>query len=493
MKVTHNIIANYLGRAWVVLINLVFVPVYLDFIGVEAYGLVGVYMSLIVIISMLDLGLSTTLNRFLAQSETEGLAGRDIRDMVRSFELVYWLVGLVITVVIFLIAPWIADNWLNQENIARDTVISALRLMSLIIFFQWPGILYGAGLMGAERMVLLNVIRSTVATFQAVGAVLVLWLVSPTIQAYFSWQILAFVLQVVLLSRCLARSLPEIPEYRARFKWDWLMKSWRFSAGTMAITILATVLTQLDKVVLSKTISLIDFGYYSLAFVASNALLNIASPVYSAVFPRLSKLCSGDNAKGIARLYHKSSALMYVLLIPVGVNCSLYSESILELWLQDTNVALNVAPLLSVMIIGTTVNALMLMPLALQLAYGWTKLSLYKNIAAVIIFVPMLFYLVTLYGAMGGAISWVVLNVGYLLVEPVLMHRRVLKDEILKWYMIDLGVPVVVVIVVSAIIWLLNMEILHGLVGAFMSVFFSWIVLALLVRFSDKYKAHIMA
>ena len=46
MSLKKNVIANYLGQAWAALMGLVFVPVYIRYLGVEAWGLVG-FMSML--------------------------------------------------------------------------------------------------------------------------------------------------------------------------------------------------------------------------------------------------------------------------------------------------------------------------------------------------------------------------------------------------------------------------------------------------------------
>ncbi len=65
-QLKRNIIANFAGKAWTALISLAFIPLYISFIGIEGYGLVGVYLALFAVFSLLDLGLGTTLNRELA-------------------------------------------------------------------------------------------------------------------------------------------------------------------------------------------------------------------------------------------------------------------------------------------------------------------------------------------------------------------------------------------------------------------------------------------
>ncbi len=82
-------------------------------------------------------------------------------------------------------------------------------------------------------------------------------------------------------------------------------------------------------------------------------------------------------------------------------------------------------------------------PYALQLAFGWTKLSVFKNVIAVILLVPLIIYMTMRYGATGAASVWLFLNIGYVFFEIPIMHRRLLRKEKWRWYWQDVGVPLI--------------------------------------------------
>ena len=84
--IKRNIAANFIGNFWTTLMGLVFIPVYIRFLGIEAYGLVGFFVTLQSVFSLLDMGLSTTLNRELARLSVNGANARKMRDCVRSLE-----------------------------------------------------------------------------------------------------------------------------------------------------------------------------------------------------------------------------------------------------------------------------------------------------------------------------------------------------------------------------------------------------------------------
>ena len=66
-----NLAANLTGSAWSMFVQLLCIPLYIKFMGVEAYGLVGFYLMLQAMLQVLDLGLSPTMNREMARYSVE--------------------------------------------------------------------------------------------------------------------------------------------------------------------------------------------------------------------------------------------------------------------------------------------------------------------------------------------------------------------------------------------------------------------------------------
>jgi len=489
MSVKNNIIANFVGRVWSGVLALIFIPLYIKFIGIEAYGLIGIYASLLVLFSVLDMGLSTTLNRELSRLSTLKDKYQEARDLVRTFEMIYWCVGIIISVVLIVSAPVIAHHWLNAQGLSVKTVTVALRIMGGLIAFQWPIALYSGGLMGLQRQVLLNVVRIIAATLQGCGVILVLWLISPTIYAYFIWQIIITAFLVLTLAVCLWISLPKATG-QAHFRKQVLINNWKFATGLLGITLLTTVLTQLDKLVISKMLTLKVFGYYALATTVAGILQYIANPLFSALFPRFSQLVAEKKEEDLITLYHKGCQFLYIMVIPLWIVVALFSKELMSFWIRDPSTVERSYFLVSLIITGTAFNAIMLLPFALQLAYGWTKLSFYKNVFAVIIFIPLLILLVTNYGAAGAAIAWIALNIGYFLFEIPIMHSRLLRNEMWRWYFVDVGLPLLSCLfigILGRIFMPDNMSVFFILVWIFIVLILSMSFSALVMPFVSEW------
>lgn len=448
--IRRNVVANIAGSGWAVLMSLAFVPVYIHFLGIEAYGLIGIFLALVAILSLLDLGLSTTLNRELARLSVQAGSARQMRDLLRTLEVVYWMIGLLVGIAVVVLAPAIATHWVTAQQLPQESVERAFVIMGIAIACQWPLTLYSGGLSGLQRQVLLNAMSAVLATVRNVGAALVLWQVSTTIEAFLAWQLAVNLIQTLVTGVALWRSLPRAPT-TAGFQPRLLREVWRFAAGMTGISVMAIVLTQLDKVILSKVLSLEAFGYYSLAWRVAAGLYYLVGPVSAAFFPRFSQLAALDEEEGLARLYHRSCQLMSVIVLPVTIVLALFPGEFLLLWTFDATIAAESSTMLGLLVVGTAINCLMILPLSVQLAHGWTRLVFFTNTVAVIVLAPMIYFMSLRYGGTGAAWVWIILNCGYVIFMLPMMHRRLLYGHLREWFLVDVGAPLAAALVVAGL------------------------------------------
>lgn len=451
-SVRLNVVANFVGKGWSAAMGLAFVPVYIHFLGIEAYGLVGFYTMLAAVFVFLDFGLSATINREMARGSQEDAAAQSMRTLVRTMEILYWIIAGLIAVVLVVLADLLADRWITPDELSSDTIRDAVLLLGMVIAVQWPFALYAGGLYGLQRQVLLNIFICSFATIRGVGAVLTLWLISPTIQVFFVWQIVFGLVSTLLIAVALWRSLPTASG-RPRFRWDSLRKVWRFAIGVAAISMLGIFLQQMDKIVLSRMLTLDSFGYYTLAGVVASSILYLVSPIRSALYPRFSQMVANDEIKALTALYHKASQFMSITIWPIALWLIIFAEPIITLWTQDPMIAENTYRIAQLLVFGTALHAMLHLPYALQLAYGWTSLSVYANLVAIIVLVPALLYFVDKYGALGAASVWTLLNFGQLTITISLMHQRYLRGEQLLWYFKDIALPVIGALVPLILWW----------------------------------------
>jgi len=446
VSVKRNILANFAGSAWLALMSLAFVPFYIRLMGVESYGIVGVLISLQALFAVLDLGLSQTLAREMARLAVDQDNANHMADTARTLEIIYWGIALGVIVMIVSLAQPIAYSWLKPEQLSRESLREALWIMAFVIGLRWPVALYVGGLNGLQRQVLVNALLAIFATVQGAGALAVLWLIEPTVHAFFWWQALIALLQVAVLRSALRRNLRSKRE--GAFKLEVLKGTWRFAAGMTGISLLVTLLTQLDKVLLSRLLVLSEFGYYVFAASVAAALFRLIGPVFTAYSPRLIELVSRNDQLELVRTYHQGCQVMAVVILAPTLTLAIFSREILALWTHDPQLVAGTHLLVSLLVIGNALNGLVTVPYALQLAHGWTKLALYANVIAVLVLGPAIYFATLHWGAVGAAGVWVLLNGSYVLIGMHVMHRRWLRTEKWRWYARDVGMPLLAVALV---------------------------------------------
>jgi O-antigen/teichoic acid export membrane protein len=446
VSIRKNLLANLAGTFWTAVLNLAAVPVYIGIVGVEAYGLVGFYATIQILFSILESGLGAAGQREFARYTTDPARGRELSRLIGLLEVIYWSLAITGGIAIAASSPWLAGNWLNLGRLGVGEVTFAIALMGVAFVGRLPSLLYGGGLMGLQRQVPLNVIKASVDTARVVTTILTLWFISPTMPAFFAVQVLFELLNTALLRGFLKSYFPALGTAKGLRLAD-LHGVWRFASGMSGVSLLVVILTQLDKVILSKLLSLEAFAHYMIAGTLSLGLILLVRPIVSATFPKFTQLVEVSDQPQLQRVYHTSAQLMSLTIIPVALVLAFFSHEVLFVWTGNVALASNADLILTLLVLGTALNGLMSLPYALQMAYGWVKLAFYLNLGAVIVIAPLIVLMATWYGAEGAALIWLVLNAVCVLIGVWVMHRRLLPGELWKWYLVDVGRPLAAALV----------------------------------------------
>lgn len=443
MSIKKNIIANTLGTGWSALMNIAFVPLYIKYLGIEAYGLIGVFAILFGWLSLLDMGMTPTISREMARFSGQAHTNQSILNLLRSVEIIAFVLAVIVALGIYLSSSWLATIWIKSGQIEENVVVNAIIIMGFVAALKFVENIYKSAIMGLQKQVQLNVIFVISSTLRGLGSIGVLIFYSATIEAYFIWQGLVSFFTIVAFCIYLYIVLPKT-QNRSKFSWHELNKIKRYAVGVLGTTFLAILLTQIDKMLLVKMLTLSEYGYYTMAFLVVNILYMIVGPIVQAFFPKFAELKAKEDISSLADMYHKSSQLITVSVGIIVGYLIFFSETIILAWTQDSLLTKEVAPLISVLSLGTFLNILMWIPYQMQLAYGWTSLAIKINIIAVLFIVPAILVIVPIHGAIGAAWVWVSLNAGYVTIGVHFMFKKILVDEKWKWYKDDIIKPLIV-------------------------------------------------
>lgn len=450
MQFGKSVVANYLGRAWISFLGFVFLPYYVSVLGPEAFGLVGIFALLQSWTALLDVGMTPTLTRATSRLRSGQSSIEETRNLLRSFETVVFFLCCTVSIAIYAGADWLGNNWLRSETLSVSVIAQSIAIMGFLVSVQFAHGIYQGCYFGLQRQIEFNLLTAIMSTLRHVGAFFVLAFLSQSIVSFFLWQVFVSVLSLCLTGGILYALLPS-SSTRGKFSFHAIQGVWRFAASISAIGFLAILLTQADKIILSKMLPLKDFGYYSLSASLAGALLMIAVPLSQAVLPRLIELVSKGDTLGFVKVYHQGAQLMSALMAPWALLIVLYAAEIVFLWSGDLGLAGNTRYLIQALVLGTFLNCLMWIPYQGMVANDWTSLSLVANVVAVILLFPSIIVVTLYFGAIGAAWIWVTLNVGYLTVTIHFLHKRILIEEKFRWYINDVLKQVAISLAVAVI------------------------------------------
>ena len=417
-----------------------FVPLCISYLGSEAYGLISIFAILQSSAALLDMGMKPTLAREMARLSAGARDAQSARDLLRSTEILTASVATLASVAVWMGSPWLAAHWLTAEKLSRVDIAHALTGMGLICALRFVENVYVGSLIGLQRQVAQAVVSCSAVTARAVGSVAVLAFIAPTLDAFFAWQVLVSLVSIPVYAALAYRTVPSGTRSGA-FSWSAVASIWRFSGGLTAAALLTLLLTQLDKLLLSAYLPLKEFSYYAVASTLSSALYMLSVPISAAFFPSFTELYTRGDMERLRLAYHQAAQLLATIMGGAAIVLLVFPDAALRAWTGDAAITAHAARLLRILALGTLLNGFIGIPYQLQLATGWTSLSIRLNVVAVCILAPVLLYVVPRSGAVGAAWVWVSLNLGYLIVYIYFLHRRLLASEKWRWYRQDVLLP----------------------------------------------------
>ncbi|MGN6705941.1 MAG: lipopolysaccharide biosynthesis protein [Rhodanobacter sp.] len=460
MQLARNMAVAMANSVVVVLINLIALPFYLRFLGMEAYGLIGFYATLQTVFQVFDLGLAPTVSREVARGIEMG-GRRRSASLLRTLGVVYLGVAAAILLLTTFAAPWIGAYWLQARSLPTSTVTQAVMLMGVNLACRWPISLYHGGLIGAHRLAWSAATSMVVNVCAAITTIAVLAWSARSIQVFFVVQAVFGLLQVIVL-RMFARRA--VGEYDAPCDFGDLRRVWHFSAWMGGVAITGLLVSQFDKIVLSRVVSLESFAHYMLAALLVSGLQIFTIPAFNTLYPKFSALIARGDTVALEYLYGSATKLFATALFALAFGVVFQTRPLVTLWLGNATVAADIAPVSAWLAVGSALNGIMYFPYSLQLASGQPRLAFVIAVGLLILVIPTVLLLAERLGTSGAALAWATVNLFYMVAGTWLTGRKVMAFAGLPWLLRNVSIPVLATFVPALIgAWICRMLVVEPL------------------------------
>lgn len=442
MSLKRNILANYASQIYVAVIGIVMLPQYVEYMGAEAYGLVGFFAMLQAWFQLLDMGLTPTMARETARFNGGASNALSLNRLLRALECIFIGIAVVGCAVMMSGSGVITRSWLKVQQLPLVDVQHAIMLMAVIIAVRWVCGLYRGVINGFERLVWLSGFNIAIATARFVLVIPLFIYIGTSPTKYFIYQFFVAIVELVVLVVQTYRLMPKVKsKQREPIQWAPLRGALKFSLSIAFTSSVWVLVTQSDKLVLSKLLPLTDFAYFTLAVMLASGVLIVSGPISGAILPRLTKLSAEGDEDGVIHLYRSATQLVGVVAIPVALVLACFAKQVLWAWTGNVEITQAAAPVLTLYALGNGILAFGAFPYYLQYAKGDLRLHLIGNAIFIVVLIPGLIGATIKHGVNGAGWAWLSANMVYFLVWVPIVHRSFMKRLHVEWLIHDVGIP----------------------------------------------------
>lgn len=404
--VLRNTLANLGGTLLHPVLSIVLVPFYVAYLGLEGYGLIGFFSVVLALLGVFTKGIGTALQKEVAVRHAAD--GGRLGTLVRSHEVVYAAVGLAIAAALVVLAFFLALRWVVTTTLSAAEIQVCLILIAVRVALALPQSVYQAALFGMERQVRANAILSGTVLVAAIASVIVV-VVTRSIVAFYVSELAAAAAGLAALRIAAFGAVRHAAAgEEIQFDAGEVSRLWKFSAGMFWSHGIGLVLTQIDRVAISRLLPLSALGVFTAASAGGRVLGLASAPYLTAVFPRNCQIGrSGDLRRFTDDMLQHARVVAAIALI-LGVPLFFFAAEILHVWTRNTTIAAEGAAVLRWYVVANVALALASVFYQSELALNAPRFAAYFNTVA-LVWLPLSAWTLTrLHGVQGAAAAWAI-------------------------------------------------------------------------------------
>jgi O-antigen/teichoic acid export membrane protein len=440
-RLLFNTVANMVGQLLPTVLALVMVPVYIAYLGMEPYGLIGFFSSLIILLHVFSQGITHALQREYARRDVSDEGRPTMRRLTRTFERIYMGIGLMLGLILALNAGHLSRAWVRMEHLDPRTVEWTILWLSLRIGMAFPQGVYQSVFIGTQRQVEGNVLTVICSLCgMALNLAIVVW--TGSIVWLYAGECVYSVIYVSVLRYRAFRILPAEHDQAEVFSRADVQAIARPSAGIMWTSGIGIIIAQLDRIALSRLTGLAQLAVYN-ASIAGGRLLNMVyMPFLMAAYPETCQMFSRADRAALTRHLIRNATVVSILTASVTLPASFFGEDLLLEWTRQTMISEQGGRIMAIYMLGSLLLSQASVFYMLQMASGSVFFVAVFNTTALLWYPLMMYQLVRGLGAEGCAWAWLAYGLFSWLFLMVLSFRRNLERKEWLRYLQRFLVPV---------------------------------------------------
>ena len=424
-------ILSYVSILANTLVQLLYTPILIRFLGQSEYGLYSLISALIGYLTVLDLGFGNALivysNKYRASNQKE-----KEEKLFGMFKIIFYIIGFVIAIlgfILFLNTETLFGNTMTDNELNKTKIMMLILIFNLIITFFFN--IYQSIISAYEKF-----------TFQKIMSILVT-ILRPVIMIPFLFMgyksiTLCVVLTSVNLLFCLSnyfycKNKLKIKVKFSGFDVNIFKVIFSYSFFIFIGVIVEKVNWSLDQFILGACVGTLEIAIYSVAIQFVSLFRNISSAWGGILLPKLSKMVANNcDDTSLNNEFIKYGRIQWFIIFLFMSGLIIFGYEFIKIW-----AGIEYEKAYYIVLILVIPEAFVLtesLGVYIMQAKNMHKtkaiVSLITAIANVIISIPLALRLGAVGSAIGTALSLVVCN----LIVMNIYYQNVVKIDILKFW-----------------------------------------------------------
>jgi len=397
----RNTVLNLIGQGFPLVTAIFAIPVLVKGLGIDRFGVLTLAWMVIGYFSLFDLGTGRALTKFVAEKLGAGQE-ETIPALVRTSLFLMLILGVVGTVVVGLLSPWLVRRVLNIPMALHAETLYSFYVLGLSI----PVVITTAGLRGVleakQRFGFINAVRIASGVFTFLAPLLVLLFSKSLIPIV---AVLAAGRLLVLLLHW-AFCLHVMPALRRRVAVQLAVVTplLRFGGWLTVSNIVSPIMVYVDRFLVAGLVSIAAVAYYVTPFSVVTNLWMIPGAVVGVLFPAFATSFVQDRDRA-RRLFARGVKYVFLAMFPVALLGVAFAREGLNLWL-GTEFAQHSTRVLHFLMVGVFINSLAHIPSSLVQSAGRPDLTAKLHLIELPFYLVAVWWMTRTFGIEGTAIVW---------------------------------------------------------------------------------------
>jgi O-antigen/teichoic acid export membrane protein len=398
-----NSVYNLAGSIAPLFVALFAIPLLVNGLGVEKFGILSLAWVVIGYFSFFDFGIGRALTKIIA--EKIGLS--KLEEIPGIFWTSFYLmlaISFLGTITLFFLTPYLISQFFNITKNLQQEAINTFYVLAISI----PIVTTSAGLRGVleayHKFGIINIIRVVLGVFTFLGPLLCLIFTNSLFWIVVFLTFIRIIIWGLYFIQCLKLHIDGTGWLK--FETKLVKPIFRLSGWMTVSNLIGPLITYADRFLIGALISAAAITYYATPYEVVTKILIIPGALTSVLFPVFSAnyLTSPDLTK---KLLFKGIKYISIILYPIVLLIITFASEGLNLWLGQ-KFSDSSSLIMQLFAAGILFNSIAFIPFTFLQGIGRPDLTAKLHLTELPLYLIVMWFATKRFGINGAGIVWLI-------------------------------------------------------------------------------------